>query len=110
MKHFFIAILLFTTVKANAQVGIGNGTVIPHPTAALEIKDTARGLLIPRMSMAQRTAITNPAEALMVYQTDSTKGFWYYNGAEWKNVATVTNNINLTAGKNTSLIYTITGF
>jgi hypothetical protein len=46
----------------------------------------------------------------MVYQTDSTKGFWYYNGAEWKNVATVTNNINLTAGKNTSLIYTITGF
>ena len=54
-----------------AQVGIG--TTTPVPSAALEIKDTTRGLLIPRMTMVQRNAISTPATGLMVYQTDSTK-------------------------------------
>ena len=39
-----------------------------------------KGFLAPRMTQAQRTAISSPADGLLVYQTDATKGFYYYNG------------------------------
>jgi hypothetical protein len=75
--------LLFALSNVIAQVGIGTNS--PNSCAALEIKDTARGLLIPKMTMVQKNAIVNPVEGLMIYQTDSTKGFWYYNkSGQWK--------------------------
>ena len=36
--------------------------------------------------MTQRTAIINPAEGLMIYQVDNIKGFWYFDGLQWKNI------------------------
>jgi hypothetical protein len=35
------------------------------------------------MTSAQRVAIGTPATGLMVYQTDGTAGFYYYNGSSW---------------------------
>ena len=45
------------------------------------------GLLIPRMTETQRDAISSPATGLMIYQTDGTVGFYYYNGSSWAEVA-----------------------
>jgi len=67
----------------NNGSNIGIGTTTPNSSAALEVKDTAKGLLMPRMTMKQRLAITTPATGLMVYQTDSTTGLWYYDGTVW---------------------------
>ena len=75
-------ILNGTNVYNNGS-NIGIGTATPNSSAALEVKDTAKGLLMPRMTMKQRLAIATPATGLMVYQTDSTKGFWYYDGTVW---------------------------
>jgi len=61
-----------------AQVGIG--TITPNASAALDISSTAGGLLVPRMTTAQRTAIASPATGLMVFQTDGTAGFYYNSG------------------------------
>ena len=36
------------------------------------------GLLIPRMTKAQRDAIVSPATGLIVYQMDTIEGFYYY--------------------------------
>jgi len=83
MKKSIISIILFCCVSTSYSQNIGIGTNTPHASAALEIQDTSKGILIPRMTMAQRTAIQNPAEGLMVYQTDSTKGFWYFDGFKW---------------------------
>ncbi|MFT3911957.1 MAG: hypothetical protein QM737_21205 [Ferruginibacter sp.] len=85
MKGILLAIFMMGQLFiATAQVGIGTST--PDNSAALEIKDSARGILIPRLTMAQRLAIQNPAQGLMVYQNDSTKGYWYYEGTKWKNI------------------------
>lgn len=84
MRNILITVLLLTIFETEAQVGIG--TLVPHNSAAFEIKDSSRGILIPRMSMIQRNAITTPAEGLMVYQTDNTKGYWYFDGAVWKSM------------------------
>ena len=61
-----------------AQVGIGTAT--PNSSAALDLTSTTMGFLVPRMTTAQRTAISLPANGLMVYQTDGTVGFYYNSG------------------------------
>jgi hypothetical protein len=60
----------------SAQTGIG--TTTPNASAKLEIAATDKGLLIPRMTKAQREAITlsSAANGLMVYQTDDLTGFY----------------------------------
>jgi hypothetical protein len=113
MKQFFtlLAVVLFGTT-AFAQVGIG--TTTPEASAALDITSTTKGLLIPRMTDAQRQAISEPVAGLMVYQTDVTSGFYYFNGNEWINLASsnTNNNTNSSSSESNSqtLIYTTNGF
>ncbi len=74
--------ILFIAFTSNAQ-SIGVNTNAPDPSAALDVKSTTQGLLAPRMTQAQRTAIAAPATGLLVYQTDATVGFYSFNGAIW---------------------------
>lgn len=66
-----------------AQDNVGIGTLTPHPSAKLDITSTNKGLLIPRMDSSQRVTIPLPAVGLIVFQTNATPGFYYYNGAFW---------------------------
>ena len=72
------------TASTYAQVGIG--TTDPNGSAALDITSTTKGLLIPRMTAAERDLISPAATGLMIYQTDGATGFYYYNGSSWANV------------------------
>lgn len=65
----------------------GIGTAIPEASSALEIKSTTQGILIPRMTKGNRDAIVSPATGLLIYQTNSTPGFYYYTGTDWKVVS-----------------------
>ena len=47
------------------------------------------------MTQAQRNAIASPANGLLIYQTDNTKGFYYFDGSAWKAVSTVKANLTL---------------
>lgn len=82
-KKFIFITLLVCYVHINMFSQVGIGTTTPHASSQLEISSTIGGLLIPRMTQAQRTAIASPANGLLVYQTDASTGFWYYNGASW---------------------------
>jgi hypothetical protein len=70
----------------------------------LDVVSTNKGVLIPRMTAAQRGAITLPAAGLLVYQTDAPAGFWYYDGATWRHLTTggwlLTGNTGTNAGTN----------
>ncbi len=77
-----------TPIYRNGSIGIGNNTM-PSASAQLDVNSTSKGLLTPRMTQAQRTAISAPATGLLVYQTDGGQpGFWYYNGSAWANIQT----------------------
>lgn len=55
----------------------------PDSSAALEISDTTRGLLPPRLTTNQANAINNPANGLLIYNTDSSC-YCFYNGTSWE--------------------------
>ena len=89
MKNLFlIVILLFTVVSATSQVGIGTST--PNASAMLEVSSTSKGVLLPRMTSAQMSSISTPAEGLEVYCSDCVpKGSYAYSGIGWKNKTTL---------------------
>lgn len=87
MKKIITLLLTVISLQAIAQQNIGIGTNAPNASAMLDITSTTKGLLIPRMTLAQRNAITTPATGLMVYQTDNTAGFYYYNGSAWAGIS-----------------------
>ena len=62
---------------------IGIGTTAPNASALLEISSTNKGVLIPRMTIAQRNAIPSPVNGLLIFQTDGSSGFYYYYNAAW---------------------------
>ena len=87
MKQFFtfLAAVLITATTF-AQVGINNEN--PDASAALDITSTTGGLLVPRMTNAQRQAISNPAAGLLVFVTDFDGGrFMFYDGTEWGTIS-----------------------
>ena len=80
--------LVFATVATKAQVGIGVAATSVDPSAQLEVKSTAKGFLPPRMSAAQRDAISSPAAGLVLWCIDcGAKGeLQVHNGSEWTNM------------------------
>jgi len=90
-----VSILTITNMNAqNAGISDDGTSFTPNSSSILELKSTSKGLLVPRMTQAQRTAISSPGEGLLVYQTDEIKGFYYYTSSIWKNVATGNYTVN----------------
>ena len=93
MKKIFTLLALTISLSMNAQVGINNDS--PDASSALDITSTTAGLLIPRMTETQRDAISSAATGLMIYQTDGTAGFYYYNGSSWTEVGATSKTYSL---------------
>ena len=74
-----------TDLFSQGGVGINNDGAMPDANAILDVASTTSGLLMPRMTTAQRDAIAagSPTTSMMVYITDGTPGFYYYNGSVW---------------------------
>ena len=75
---FFLmaAVLPSGLYSQNSNVGVG--TTTPDASSILDVTSTSKGVLVPRLTTAQRNAIANPAASLLVYDTDL-GCFYYYN-------------------------------
>lgn len=83
MKTLFITLFSFALIGiSNAQVGIG--TTSPDNSAMLDVSASDKGILLPRLTSIQRTAIATPATGLYVFDIN-TNSLWYYNGTIWIN-------------------------
>ncbi len=81
-----MVLLLAVLTSTSAQVSISTDNSAPDSSAMLDIKSTNKGVLVPRMTTAQRAIISNPATGLLVFDTD-TGGFWFYNGSMWQDLS-----------------------
>lgn len=81
MKFFFTCLAALVCAQIVIAQNIGIGTPTPHTSAMLDVTSTNKGILIPRVTEANRPA--SPATGLLIYQTNNTPGFYYYNGSTW---------------------------
>jgi hypothetical protein len=73
--------------QSNLQqsLSINSSGAEADPSSLLDVQSDAKGVLVPRMTTAQRSSIASPATGLLVFDTD--KGsFWYYGGSAWKEI------------------------
>ena len=86
--YLLVFTLLSGSIEVSAQGMAVNGTgAAANSSAMLDVSSTTQGVLVPRMTSAQRTAISSPATGLLVYQTDGTAGFYFYNGTAWTSLS-----------------------
>ncbi|MFL5765674.1 MAG: hypothetical protein ACJ77K_17140 [Bacteroidia bacterium] len=98
----FTAILLFFANAVLSQnVGINSTGAAANSSAMLDVSSTTKGVLIPRMTHAQMNAITTPATGLIVYDTDSPAGFYYYNGSSWVSLLSASTGWSITGNAGT---------
>ncbi len=82
MKNFALLLaIILLSFSSMAQVAINTDGSDPDLSAMLDIKSENSGILIPRVLFANRPV--DPANGLFIYQTDSIRGFYYYDGGEW---------------------------
>jgi len=67
-KALAILVLLAFTIASMAQT-VAIGTTTPAASALLDVASTTKGLLPPRMTTAQRNAISSPANGLIIYNS-----------------------------------------
>jgi len=61
---------------------VGIGTTNPNPNSILELSSTSKAFIPPRMTTAQKNAISSPTAGMLVY--DTTEGALYaHNGSTW---------------------------
>lgn len=82
LKITIILLIALTSFNSLVVAQVGIGTLSPDPSAMLEVNSTEKGMLAPRMTSAQRMAISNPAEGLLVFDTDINV-FYFYDGNIW---------------------------
>jgi len=81
----FFAVMYTLGVSAQNDgtliTGFSEHAVTRDASAVFEANSDDQGMLAPRLSLAQRNAIVNPATSLLIYQTDNTPGYYYNAGS-----------------------------
>lgn len=86
MRLVLLGIAMLSTYCLQAQnVGINNTGAAADAKAMLDISSNTKGVLIPRMTQAERDAIGTPPQGLLVFNTNA-NSFQYHNGAVWNNL------------------------
>jgi hypothetical protein len=77
---------MINPMMINYSGNVAIGTSAPDPSAILDLTSTTQGFLPPRMDNSEINAISNPAEGLIVYSTQS-KCLFLFDGANWQKIA-----------------------
>jgi hypothetical protein len=84
LPRFLLATLaLFPLMMYGQNVAINNTGAAPNSSALLDIQSNSKGVLIPRMTTADRNAIASPATGLLVFDTN-TGSFWFRSSGGWR--------------------------
>ena len=104
----FTCVILLNTGTLLAQNNIGIGIITPNAKALLDLTTNDKGLLVPRVTTAERIAINatgNADAALLVYDSNDNL-FYFWNSTQWVPfpLAGGSNNISLNYDANTGIL------
>ena len=99
MKKILSIFLVFGIYQSVIAQNVGIGTTTPDNSAVLDVSSTSKGMLIPRMTTAQKNAIASPATGLIVFDTNLS-AFYFYNGSAWVPVSSGGSGDWITSGNN----------
>lgn len=81
-KHLFAGFFVLFSTSLFAQNNVGIGIETPHHSSILELNANDKGMLVPRMTTAERLSIAAPADGLLVY--DNQLGcFYFFKTGAW---------------------------
>lgn len=98
MRRLFVLLLFvsYASVIYCQNIAItDDDAYTANSSAMLDVYSLTKGMLVPRLTTTQRSAIVSPATGLLVFDT-TINGFYYYNGTSW---------INLTSGSSSGLFW-----
>ena len=83
------------------------GTSSIDDNSVFTIESNEKGILIPRLTKEKRDEISSPTTSLLIYQSDNTPGYYYYNGTVWKYLTNITpgSSSSTSSSDNLTLIY-----
>lgn len=97
-------VLILPFYGMSQNVSVSDDTLYnPESSAMLDVHSESKGFLVPRLTQAQITGISEPATGLLVFNTDENK-FNYYTGSGWI-VLNAGNPDGLWATKEDTLVY-----
>ena len=80
---FTVFIILLYSSSFCQSVAVNADGSAASPSAMLDVKSNSKGVLIPRLSAAERNSISSPAKGLLVFDNDKS-AFVYWNGSQWQ--------------------------
>lgn len=85
-KFLFVSFVLLciSYLSSGQAVGISETLFTPDSSSILHLQSSTKGLLVPRMTQAQRDAISSPATGLIIFQIDIDPFFYYFDGTMWQ--------------------------
>ncbi|MBI1288564.1 MAG: hypothetical protein GC178_13415 [Flavobacteriales bacterium] len=85
----FSVVVACSACAQGVYIGADNGSSA-NASAILDLDVSAmtekKGVLLPRVSEAEKLEIASPATGLMVFQNDVQPGFYYYDGTTWTSI------------------------
>lgn len=115
MKQLLPGVMLLLCLYSKAQVKIGDNPNTINANSLLELESTNKGFLPPRVALNSTTLVSpltgTVTAGMLVYSTGGTlaDGYYYWNGTQWKLVATselnvVTKTANATLTKSETCV------
>jgi len=79
-RYRILFLFCIVGISLSAQVSFNASGAPADPSSAVDIQDTQKGLLIPRMTKIQRDQIPSPATSLLLFQTTDSPGYYFNAG------------------------------
>lgn len=105
---FFFLVVLYTQILLAQGVGINVNGTTPDPSAGLDVNFVNKGLLPPRLTTAQRNAISSPANGLIVFNTE-TNCMEYYRPSGWYSMCPLPPKINTSPVTSVTAVSAVAG-
>jgi len=104
MRTVITFLLCMCSAMGYSQEGVAINTSgsAPDASAILDLQSSSKGILTPRMTEAQKNAVSSPATGLLIYQTNGTSGFYYYTGTAWTELSSQASGWSLSGNAGTN--------